>query len=389
MSQHRCLAILNRENLTHNARVIKSLVGESKIMAMLKANAYGHGIRSVYRFLSGEVDIFGVSSLAEGLIIKNINPNNRIVLLQGVLNSSELETAIDGGFEFTIHSPEHIEWLKAISPQKLYKIRNIWFKVNTGMNRLGFSHKISSYDSHNSINLKHSHDDIVSSTISNRNESEAQKYYDMLTKIVTIKPIIFSHFACADNISHLMNKFQIANFNDFISDKVGEFSLNNSAGVINFPDCKFDYVRTGLMLYGISPVADVTGHKLNLKPVLRLKSILMAKQKLKKGETLGYGSKFFTDDDLTVGIIGFGYGDGYKFTTNNGYVYLNGHLCRVIGSIAMDMTAVDISGIKCSLGDEVILIGDELPVEICANHLKTHSWDIVTSIQNRVKFIWI
>ncbi len=482
----RCFASLSKSNLVHNAKVIKSLAPKSKIVAILKANGYGHGIRSVSKYLDKEIDIFGVSSVAEGLIIKNLNPKKRVVLMQGILSQSDLKIAIDNELEVAIHTSQHLDWLEIIS--KSHKIHNqFWFKLNTGMNRLGFSYKpfnlseILSYSSsHASSNIKAStsHLDIrkekrfadqaqilipilkcknnnfacketsctcianhqceiaklsthggsienisseveqlnfkqhkdkqheagtftthsgsihggpienISSEVEQLNSTKNNFY--RLQGMTSKAPIIFSHFACADNISDPLNFIQIRNFEDFaLRENENELSLCNSAGILNFPEYHFDYVRPGLMLYGISPISNISAQQLDLKPVLQLESVLIAKQKISPGESVGYSRRFVAEKNMTIGIVGFGYGDGYKFVINKGFVNIKGNLCRIIGSISMDLTIVDISDINCEIGDPVILIGEGINANNCADYFGTHSWDIIANIQNRVKFEWV
>jgi alanine racemase len=352
-------AILSTENLLHNLGVIKNLVGPAKIIAMVKANAYGHGIRSVGLRLNGRVDMMGAASIDEALTLRKAGVKTDILLAEGVFEPGELLIAATEKLHVVFHNQLQLEWLdKSALPLPLHT----WIKIRTGMGRLGFSPK----------------------------ETRAA-YQRLLDHAQTHKPIrVMSHLACADEKDHPLNAQQIDTFNSFIEGVDSEFSLCNSAGIFNFPAHHYNYVRPGLALYGISPLPEKSASDLGLKPVMTLQSSLIAVQHFEKGDSIGYGARYICNKDMPVGIIAFGYGDGYPFTTKDGTpVLVRNTVCPVVGRISMDMMAVDLSACTdAQIGDPVLLWGDKLSLEHIAKHTDSIPWNIITGIQNRVKFLW-
>lgn len=326
---------------------------------MVKANAYGHGIRSVGAALDGHVDLLGVCSIDEAMVLRSSGVRSPILLTQGAFEESELLLAAKEGFHLVFHNEEQLGWLDR---QKLPAPLNSWIKINTGLSRLGF----------------------------HREEAESV-YLRLFKSIHTRKPVrIMSHFACADERAHPLNEAQIAAFQVFIKDKNSEYSLCNSAGVINFPQCAYDFVRPGISIYGVSPISGKVGSDFGLKPVMSVHSKIISIQKVKKNETIGYGARYRFTQDARVGIVAFGYGDGYPLTTTDGTpVLVNNRECHLVGRVSMDMLAVDLSNCpNAKIGDDVLLWGESLPIErVCASS-STHVWNTLSGVQNRVKFLW-
>ena len=353
------VAILSTENLLHNISVIKSKVGETKIIAMVKANAYGHGIRSVASRIDKHVDILGVASIDEALALRKIGVKAPIMLAEGVFEAGELLIAAAENFEVVFHNPMQIEWLEKSSlPLPLHS----WIKVNTGMGRLGFSIE------------------------------ECAQYYDKLNSLEqVVKPIkVMSHFACSDELEHPLNNQQILAFKGIIAELKGEFSICNSAAIFHFPECHYDYVRPGLAIYGVSPINNVSAESLGLKPVMTVQSNLISVKMMPKGSYIGYGARYCCAEDMLVGVIAFGYGDGYPITAKDGTpILVNKKKCALIGRVSMDMMMVDLRECQdAKVGDAVILWGHGLPIEEVAHYTNNITYDMLCGIQHRVKFIW-
>ncbi|MBP7190205.1 MAG: alanine racemase, partial [Rickettsiaceae bacterium] len=183
---------------------------------------------------------------------------------------------------------------------------------------------------------------------------------------------------------------QIDCFNSLVKDTNSEYSFCNSAAIFNFPQCHYDYVRPGIALYGVSPIDGVSAVELGLKPVMTLQTSLMSVQNLKKGSSVGYGARYICQEDMPVGIIAFGYGDGYPIAAKDGTpIIVNDLECRLIGRPSMDMIAIDLRNAPTSkVGDRVVLWGDGLPVERLTEYTPNITYDMLTGVQNRVKFIW-
>ncbi|MFA5041416.1 MAG: alanine racemase [Bdellovibrionales bacterium] len=353
------LCTLSTANLLHNLETIKAKTQKAKILAMVKANAYGHGIRSVSQRLQGHVDALGVASIDEGLALRQAGVTTPITLVEGVFAPDELITASEQGFSIVFHSRHQIEWLQQTKlPTKV----EAWLKINTGMGRLGFSAEEG---------------------------SEAMRILSESPSI--LHPIgIISHFACADEPHHPMNAKQIEAFRAFTKKHQGPKSFCNSAAIFAFPEMHYDWVRPGLALYGASPLAGISAASLGLKPVMTFTTELIAIQQFKKGEAIGYGAGFTCPEDMTVGIASVGYGDGYPRLVKEGTSVLVGEeRCSLVGRIAMDMAAVDLRYCPgAAVGDKVTLWGEGLPVEELAEYSDRVAYDLLTGIQNRVRFEW-
>ena len=352
-------AVLSTENLLHNLEVIKKQSGNRKVIAMIKANAYGHGLRSVAMRLDGKVSSFGVASVDEALALRKVGVKSSITLMSGAFEPEDLLIASEQDFPLIFHEQQQIDWL---NKTKLSKPIKIWLKIDTGMGRLGF------------------------------NVSKAREAYDALSNNKqVIQPIgIISHLACAEEIDNPLNQTQIKEFKNFVKDLPGPKSLANSAAIFNFTDDLYDVVRPGLSLYGMSPIPNKTAKELNLKPVMTLQTKLVSVSQFRKDDHIGYGGRFICPEDMPIGVIAMGYGDGYPRTVQDGTpVLVNDKRCAIAGRVSMDMAMIDLRNCPSSqVGDPIILWGDGLPLEEIAPHTHNIPYDIICGVQQRVKFHW-
>lgn len=353
------IAILSTENLLHNLQVVQSKAPASKIIALVKANGYGHGLRSVSSRLDKHVFSLGVASSDEAVALRQIGVQCPITLMEGIFDADELLIASCEKFHVVFHDWWQIEALKKLSlPLPL----TAWLKIDTGLGRLGF------------------------------NPSEAKQAYQALLENVQIsKPIgLMSHLACADEINHPLNNQQIQTFKNLVNDLPGPKSLCNSASLFNFPDIHYDVVRPGISLYGVSPIQGKSAAELNLKPVMTLQTRLIAVRTISKGSSIGYGSQFICPKDMKIGVIAIGYGDGYPRTIKEGApILVNNNRCRIVGRISMDMTTIDLENSpNAQAGDPVILWGNDLPIEEVASYTSHSPYDMLCAVQSRVKFYW-
>ena len=352
-------AILSTENLLHNIGVIRSYAPHAKLVAMVKANAYGHGLRSASLKMQNSVDMLGVSSIDEALALRKVGIKIPILLAEGVFEPRELVIAAAEKFVVAFHTPVQIEWLRTtLMPRPIHA----WLKINTGLGRLGFSIQ----DAHTAYNALCNHASIQ----------------NPLT--------IMSHFACADVPEHPLNTTQRAQFNALISRMPGRYSMCNSAATFTMPDMQYNYVRPGISVYGISPFADRSAESLGLKPVMTMRSTLIAVTMMPKGSSLGYGARYTCPENMPVGVVAFGYGDGYPITAQDGTpIIVNNKRCALVGRVSMDMLMVDLRNCPDAMvGSQVILWGDGLPLEEIVPHTNTIPWEILTSVQHRVQFLW-
>ncbi|MBA4249394.1 MAG: alanine racemase [Candidatus Puniceispirillum sp.] len=362
------VALLSKDNLIHNIKKLRQKVPDSKIVGMVKANGYGHGLRSVSQSIQPYVDVLGVASIDEALALRAIQIKKPILLCEGVFEASEYVSSSTHHFYVVIHNRKQIEWLSRMNlPLPL----NVWLKIDTGLGRLGF--------------------DVC----------ELPSVFNQLSTMPQVAPnlCIMSHFACSDDKSHPLNQTQLDLFKHIKNahlDHNLQYSLLNSGGILNFSQYQEDYVRPGLSMYGISPIKGTQAEDFNLKPVMTLQTSLIAIKSKYKGDTIGYGARYTCLEDMPVGIIAFGYGDGYPITAKDGTpVLIHNTLCPIIGRVAMDMMAVDLRPLYSQeplyhpeIGDHVILWGEGLPLETVASYTSNIPYDILTGVQNRVRFIW-
>lgn len=350
------IAVLNTEHLLHNLNIIKGKSQHAPLIAMVKANAYGHGLRSTALRLEGRVAGFGVASIDEALALRKVGIKSRIMLMEGIFEQSELLIAACEQFEVVFHHEQQLKWLaQSDLPLPLWS----WLKVDTGMGRLGFSMQAMS-EAHQKLQACYVH-----------------------------RPIgIMSHLACADDFSQAHNNIQLEAFRALVKNYDGRKSLLNSAGIFNFPDFSYDLVRPGISLYGISPLLKKRAVELDLKPVMTLKTSLISVRKERQGTFIGYGSTYRCPRDMTIGIMAIGYGDGYPARENTP-VLVNNKRSYVVGRISMDMAAIDLSSCpEARVGDSVTLWGDALHIEEISEHTGRSTYDLLCAVQSRVKFHW-
>lgn len=350
-----CYVSINHSALLHNLDVIKKRVGHSRVIAMVKADAYGHGLSAVTQKLT-KVDAFGVACLEEALIIREHQPHARIVLMEGFFESSELQQIVDKELDCVIHCAEQIE---SLEKQRLSKPIAVWLKVNTGMNRLG-------------VPVNH-----------------AVKLWHQLNQNSNVQnnPYLMTHLAQADSVNRESTTEQLERFNLIRNDIQTQLSIANSAAILQWPTTHLDWVRPGIMLYGVSPLSQQIGADHDLQAVMTLHSMIIAIQSCKQGDRVGYGGDWLCQKPMKVGIVAIGYGDGYPRHAKSGTpVLVNNQLVNLIGRVSMDMIAVDLSSLsQCQVGDPVVLWGEGLPIERVARYADTIPYELLCNITPRVR----
>ncbi len=344
---------IDREALQYNLNRVKQLAPTAKIVSMVKANAYGHGIKDCLAALSS-TDAFGVACLEEALEIRALGYAQPITLIEGVFSEDEMNVVINNNLEVIVHHQPQIKWLLAHKELYLAKNLKVWVKLNSGMNRLGF--KFSEI-----IDVIH------------------------LLKAEGFNCILAMHFANADTENHPLNEQQK---NQFLQVKQAcspiLASCCNSAAIFKWPELNFDFVRPGIMLYGASPFADQSAHDLDIRPVMTFTAEIIALNTIQAGESVGYGSTFIADEIMNIAIVSIGYGDGYPraFIQQN-YVVIHGQKRRVIGRVAMDMIAIDVTDLEITLGTEVELWGKRRLVDDVAEANGTIGYELLCRLSNR------
>lgn len=340
--------------LRHNLQQIKRMAPQSAILAMVKSNAYGHGLERVALALP-EADALGVACIEEGVKLRRAGVDNPIVLMEGLFTEDELVAAATSRFTIVVHHEAQIEMLEKHSNVTPLQA---WLKIDSGMHRLGF------------------------------NPKQAQAMYQRLMKCAAVKkPVgLMTHFAESDCPDRVVTQKQIDIFNAATQGLAGPRSLANSAGILSWPEVHSEWVRPGIILYGASPLRGHQGTDHGLQPVMSLTSELIAIHDLQKDDRVGYGGLWTCPESMRIGVVAVGYGDGYPRHAESGTpVLVNGQVCPLIGRVAMDMITVDLrTQPQAKVGDLVMLWGPGLPVEVVAEHSDTISYELLTRITQRV-----
>lgn len=348
---------ISKSALQYNLQRVKQLAPQAQVVCMVKANAYGIGVANAIAAFT-QADAFGVACLEEALEIRELGHQQPITLIEGIFNADEMTTVIDNNIEIIIHHQPQLEWLLDVKDQYIAKGLKVWVKLNSGMNRLGF--KMPEI-----IHIIH------------------------MLKTHGFTCVLAMHFANAD-AEHPLNDQQIQQFLA-VKDACAPIlaSCCNSAAIFKWPELHFDFVRPGIMLYGASPFADKTAKDLDLHAVMTLNAEIIAVNQIKAGEHVGYGSTFTAPNDMTLAIVSIGYGDGYPraFVQQN-YVAIQGKLAPIIGRVAMDMIAIDISNFNdITLGTPVELWGKHRTVDEVATANGTIGYELLCRVTTRPKRI--
>ncbi|RUR20267.1 alanine racemase [Legionella sp. km535] len=348
--------VIEPSALLHNLLQIRRFAPGKKIIAMVKANAYGCGIKAVIPVLEGQVDGFGVACLEEALAIRAMGSQTQCILFQGVFSPDELLIVAQNQFGCVLHHPHQLEWLMNTplpSPIKL------WVKVNTGMHRLGF---------------------------------KVQEIQDIMSALQSCPWVdkdigLMTHLACADESHRQENLHQISLFENINVPGFSQRSVANSAAIISFPETHGDVVRPGIMLYGVSPFAHQTAPELGLIPVMRFMSAISAIHYHPAHAQVGYGGTWKSDKPSVIGIVAAGYGDGYpRHITPGTPVWVCGKEVVIVGRVSMDMMAVDLTDHpEVKIGDPVELWGNHILVERIAQSAGTIGYELLCQISERVR----
>ncbi|RKG34031.1 alanine racemase [Acinetobacter tianfuensis] len=344
---------IDQSALQYNLNRVKQLAPTAKIVSMVKANAYGHGVKDCLAALK-ETDAFGVACLEEALEIRELGYQQPITLIEGIFSADEMTAAVENNIEVIVHHQPQLEWLRAHKDAYIAKELKVWVKLNSGMNRLGF------------------------------------KVPEIIDVINTLKAegftcVLAMHFANADAGNHPLNEQQRDQFLQ-VKQACAPIlaSCCNSAAIFKWPELNFDFVRPGIMLYGATPFADKSVHELNLKPVMTFTAEIIALNTIQAGESVGYGSTFVAEQNMELAIVSIGYGDGYPraFPKQN-YVSIAGKRTRVIGRVAMDMIAIDVTGLNAPLGTIVELWGKDCLVDDVAEANGTIGYELLCRMSAR------
>jgi alanine racemase len=352
-------ATIDLNALRHNLDIARQAAPRSKQLAVIKANAYGHGMLTVAKALE-QADGLAVACVDEAVQLRDGGINQPLVILEGFFDRQELELCRRFDLIPMLHQLEQLDMLEAEQGDPL----TVWLKVDTGMHRLGIT------------------------------PEQCQQAWQRLCSCRSVKRdgmVLVSHLANADDRADDTTLQQFGLFQQLCQQMMASgvslsCSLANSGGLLGWPQTQLDWVRPGIMLYGISPFQQQRGRDHDLQPVMTLRSRLIAINEHRRGEGIGYGGSWCCPENMPVGVVAIGYGDGYPRHADHGTPLLvNGQRAPLIGRVSMDMLTVDLRGLRnVKVGDEVILWGPGLPAEEVAEHSGTIAYDLLCGVNPRV-----
>ena len=353
-------ALINSQAMAHNLNIVRQLAGDAKVMAVVKADGYGHGMETVAKALKS-ADEFAVNGMDDANRLRSAGINKPLTLLCDPLSTSQLNKLSHQNIRPTLFDINQLDDYLGMQHDASL---SIWLKVDTGMSRLGVL------------------PEQVADVMSRLQQAQGIKEVSLMT-----------HLANADDVNHPLNQQQIRLFKQMAEQfSFKQKSILNSAGVISLSESAHQqiegdiFVRPGVMLYGASPMLGMVGKQHELKLAMEFRSKLISIKDLKAGSTIGYGSTYVLKKQTKVGVIACGYGDGYPRHAPTGTpVLVNGQPAPLIGRVSMDMITVDLTGIDTKLGDEVILWGEDNPIEHVAAQADTIAYELMCGILPRVQ----
>jgi alanine racemase len=351
------VATIHLGALRRNLARVREHAGAARVMAVVKADGYGHGLERVARALA-DADAFGVASLGDGLRLRAAGIAKRIVVLSGPDEAGDLAEFRRLQLDAVIHDESQLAWLEADRDARSLRI---WLKLDTGMHRLGFA------------------------------PARARDVHARLCALANVDAdiMLMTHFAASDEFDNALTAHQIAAFNAATQDLAGARSLANSAGVLGWRDARGEWVRAGGLLYGLSVVEDKSGIDLGFDPAMTLSTKLVAVNRIGKGERIGYAASYECPQDMDIGVAAIGYGDGYPRSAPSGTsVLVGGMRAAIVGRVSMDLITIDLRNVATAkVGDRVVLWGKDLPVEQIAASAGTISYDLTCGMTKRVLFV--
>ena len=362
-------AEIDLDAMRHNLGVIKNFLGENvKMMAVVKANAYGHGISAVSQALvEGGIDYLGVATADEAMKLRDKGMSVNVLVLGAVL-AEEAEACVKNNITLTLSDKELLESLKAIAVKTSLRPK-VHVKIDTGMGRIGVWH---------------------------------ENALDLIREVTAAKSIeiegVYTHFSSAAR-DKMFTKMQLTYFEKVISDMKAEkinakyFHASNSIAILDWDEAHFNLARPGILLYGVSPKRNMS-EKIGLKPVMSLKTKIVHLKEVPPGRSISYGRTYITQKDTKIATIPIGYADGYsRILSNKAEALVRGKYVRVVGMVTMDQTLLDVGDVQdVKVGDEVVLIGEQMGedihIEKIAKLSGTIPYEILSQITDRVPRVY-
>lgn len=355
----RVTATVDLSAVRHNLAVVRRHAPAARVMAAVKADAYGHGAVPVSRALvAAGVDALAVACLEEALVLREAGLEVPIVLLEGILSADEAREALAQRLHIVAHDRWQLDLLDRLGEAPA----ELWLKLDSGMHRLGFP---------------------LSEARALHADVRARPHWTLRGWM--------THLACADETANPFTERQIAAFGQAMAGIPGPRSIANSAGLLAWPGARADWVRPGLMLYGASPLPERNATDLGLRPAMNVESRLISVREYAAGEGIGYGQTWRCPQRMPVGVVAVGYADGVHRALPSGTpVLIHGRRAPIVGRVSMDMISVDLRALpQARVGDAVRLWGDGLPVEEIAAAAGTLAYELMCGLTQRVRFVHI
>jgi len=356
----RVTATVDLDCIQHNLRVVRGLAPRARVMAAVKADAYGHGAVPVARALeAADIDALAVACLEEAMQLRHAHVVAPIALLEGVISSEEAAQAVYERLQIVVHDHWQLALLEALPDSAQL---SLWFKLDSGMHRLGFP------------------------------LGDVPRLVEVLRRHPNWKlEGWMTHLACADEPDNDFTTRQMARFDAALQGVAGPRSIANSAGILAWPAARRDWVRPGLAIYGSSPLPSRDAASLGLRPAMALDSRLISVRQYAAGERVGYGGTYVCPERMPIGVVAVGYADGIHRAFANGTpVIVGGQRVPLAGRVSMDMLTIDLRKVpNAAVGDPVRLWGPELPAEDVATHAGTLAYELFCGLTQRVHYRYL
>jgi alanine racemase len=351
----RCEALIDLNAIRANYALACRLAPKSKSIAVIKADAYGHGSITVARALQSTADAFGVAIVDEAVALREAGVNELVLVMEGVDSVDALEYSSAQKLAVVVHSEQQLQQLKQA---KLAAPISVWLKIDTGMHRLG----LSPDRTHSAV------DELRQSSNCDENI------------------VVCTHLATADELESAATEQQIVVFDDCVKGLNVLQSISNSAGILASPESHRDWNRPGYMLYGNTPFSSDVAAARELQPAMTLRSEIIAIRDVAVSESVGYGSRWKARDKSSIATVAIGYGDGYPRQATDGTPTLvNGRIAPLAGAVSMDMITIDVTALEeANVGDTVVLWGEGLSVNEIASRAGTIGYELLTNVSGRV-----
>lgn len=347
-------AIIDLEAVRHNYRYLKQQAGGNHLIAVVKADAYGHGASEIARALADEADAFAVASVGEAVALRKSGIEQKVLVMGGFVSIEELQVCVDMGLDPTLHHDFHVNCLQQVPELQSLEV---WLKLDTGMGRLGFA------------------------------LSRTGEILDKLNQIDALGQVrLMTHLASADEADNPYTETQVERVKSLGLEEY-EWGIANSAGILGWQAAHRLWARAGIALYGADPMSDRQQQARDLKPVMTMKSTVLAVNPHREGDVIGYASTYCCPRDMSIAVIATGYADGFpRHKIETAQVAVHGQLCDIVGRVSMDMITADVSALeRVRVGDEVVLFGDRPGVNALADCSQTIAYEILCNVGAHVR----